>query len=400
MGKYPNKALTAAKIRGLKPGFHADGNCLYLAVEDSGSAHWIVRTTIGGKRCDVGLGGLKYVSLADARERAIDIRKAARAGGDPVAERRELKKANERENRIPTFEAAARAVHREREKGFRNERHKAQWIGQLEKFAFPALGAMRIDEITPADALKVLTPMWMRIPDIARRVKQRMKVVFDWARASGHRIGDNPVEGIERALPKHNRKQEHFAALPFNEVPVFIQALRSDAGISGRLAFEFLILTASRTNEVIKARWSEIDFTTNTWTRPAANMKAGIEHRVPLAARCVEILEEVKKITDGGPYIFPGMRAGSGLSNMAFHMTLRRMGKTGLTPHGFRSSFRDWAEEKTDHKRHTIETALAHVVKDKVEAAYLRTELFEQRKDLMQVWARFATGTQAAPAVK
>src|SRR5262249_7704182 len=197
------------------------------------------------------------------------------------------------------------------------------------------------------------------------------------------------------------RKQKHFAALPYGEVPAFIEALRgSDAAVSGRLAFEFLILTASRTNEIIKAKWIEVDFRNNIWTRPAANMKAKEEHKVPLSPRCIEILEGAKKITDGGEYIFPGMRTKEPLSNMVFHATLRRMGKTGLTPHGFRSSFRDWAEERTNHKRHTIEMALAHKLKDKVEAAYLRTELVKQRKELMNAWERFATAKPTAKVVR
>ena len=334
------------------------------------------------------------------REKAIETRKAARAGGDPVAEKREQKAAAELESKVPTFETAARGVWAELCKSFRNEKHKANWIDSLEAFVFPAIGPRRVDEIASSDILKILTPIWLRIPERARRTKQRVQIVFEWAKAAGFRSGDNPVDAIEKVLPKHNREQKHYAALPYADVPSFIQAFRSDGGISGRLAFEFLILTASRTNEVIKAKWREIDFKAKTWTRPAENMKAKREHKVPLAPRCIEILEEAKRISDGGPYVFPGMRNQQPLSNMAFHATLRRMGKTGFTPHGFRSAFRDWAEEKTNHSRRVVETCLAHVVKDKVEAAYLRTELFEKRQDLMQKWVRFVTSTPAAKVVK
>jgi integrase len=385
---------------------YSDGNCLYLVVEESGTKHWIVRTTImrngKWKRCDVGIGGQKYISLADARDRAIEIRKAARDGRDPIAERHDQKKALEREQTIPTFEASAWEVYREREKSFRNAKHKEHWIGQLDKYVFTEIGKRRVDQITTADVLKVLTPIWLRIPEIARRVKQRMKVILDWARAKNYRSGDNPVDGIEKVLPQHKKNEpEHFKALPYSEVPGFIQSLlRSDAGISGRLAFEFLILTASRTNEVIKAKWTEIDFKAKTWTRPAANMKAARTHTVPLVPRCIEILEAAKKITDGGEYVFPGMRAGEHLSNMVFLKTLERMQKTDITTHGFRSSFRDWAEEKSNHKQHTIENALAHIIKDKVEAAYLRTKMPEQHRDLLELWTRFCTANRAAKVVK
>ena len=402
MGKYPHNALTAAKIRRLtEPGMYADGNCLYLIVENSGSKHWLVRTLIHGKRHDIGVGSLRYISLVDAREKAIEIVKSARAGGDPLAEKRDQRQTAERERQLPTFEAATRKVFSEHEKSFTNEKHKRNWIESLEKFVFPTIGSRRVDEIDSADVLKVLSPIWLTIPETARRVKQRMQVVFKWAKASRFRNGDNPVDGVKEVLPKHGRKQKHFAALPYAEVPAFIESLRdSDAAVSGRLAFEFLILTASRTNEIIKAKWSEIDFTNKIWTRPAENMKAKEEHKVPLSPRCIEILEAAKKITDGGEYIFPGMKTHKPLSNMVFHSTLRRIGKTGLTPHGFRSSFRDWAKEKTNHKRRTIETALAHTVKDKVEAAYLRTELVKQRKELMNAWERFATAKPAARVVR
>jgi integrase len=400
-GKYPYNALSAILIRKLQPGMYADGNCLYLVVEESGTRHWIVRTTINGKRRDIGIGGLRYTSLAEARDKAIEILKSARNGGDPLAEKREKKRALERERNIPVFEAAAREVHGERSKGFRSELHKKQWIGQLEEYVFPEIGGRRIDEIESADVLKILTPIWLRIPDIARRVKQRMQVIFQWAKAAGHRPGDNPVDGIEEVLPKHNREQQHFAALPYADVPVFVESLqRSDASISGRLAFEFLILTASRTNEVIKAKWTEVQFDAKTWTRPAAHMKAKREHRVPLTPRCIEILEAAKKITDGSEFVFPGMRRGQHVSNMVFHATLKRMEKSGFTPHGFRSAFRDWAEEKTNHKRHTIETALAHVVRDKVEAAYLRTVLPKQHRALLEAWARFVAAAPAAKVVQ
>ena len=241
MSKYPDKALAAAKLRTVtEPGMYADGNCLYLVVEPSGSKHWIIRTTIKGKRSDVGAGGFQYVFLAQAREKAIEVRKAARAGGDPVAEKREQKAAAEFESKVPTFETAARGVWAELCKSFRNEKHEANWIDSLETFVFPAIGQRRVDEIASSDILKILTPMWLRIPERARRTKQRMQIVFEWAKAAGFRSRDNPVDAIEKVLPKYNREQKHYAALPYADVPGFIQALRSDGGISGPVRLRVL----------------------------------------------------------------------------------------------------------------------------------------------------------------
>jgi integrase len=317
------------------------------------------------------------------------LRSFARAGGDPLAARRRERQV------VPTFEAAARQVHKEHSKSFRNSKHITQWITTLESYVFPVFGDRRVDLIESADVLKALSPIWLDVPETARRVRQRMKTVFDWARAAGFRSGDNPVEGVSKVLPKHNGQQEHFAALPYVQVSAFVQRLRDYEGISTKLAFEFLILTASRTNEVLKAKWNEFDLDAKTWVIPADRMKAKREHRVPLSARCVEILASAKEISDGSEYIFPGGTVGKPLSNMAFNMALRHMERNDCTPHGFRSSFRDWAEEKTNFPRSVTEAALAHVVKDKTEAAYRRTDLFDRRRKLMDGWAAYATAPTA-----
>ncbi len=245
-----------------------------------------------------------------------------------------------------------------------------------------------------------IRPIWTAKPETARRVRQRMKTVFDWAKASGYRSGDNPVEGVAKVLPKRNGKKAHHPALPYAQVPEFIAALRkSSAGVSAKLAFEFLILNASRTSEVLLMEWGEVDVDSRPWTVPAARMKSGVTHQVPLSPRCLEILAAAKEISDGSPFVFPG-RPGKPLSNMVFEMTLReRMDRTDIVPHGFRSTFRDWAEEKTKFKRSVIEAALAHTIKDKVEAAYLRTRLFDQRRPLMAAWAAFATSKPAQKVV-
>jgi len=292
---------------------------------------------------------------------------------------------------MPVFETAARQVHAEHSKTFRNVKHAQQWLRTLEEYAFPFIKSKRVDAIESDDILSILSPIWTSKPETASRVKQRLRTVFDWTIAKRYRT-TNPTNAITKVLPKHNGPDKHFAALAYVKVAEFIHELRDDdSAVSSRLGFEFLILTAARTSEALLAEWSEIDLGKKTWTIPADRMKAKREHRVPLTPRCIEILGAAKKITDGSNYIFPGQRVGFPLSNMAFHRVLARMKRTGLTPHGFRSSFRDWAQEKTNHGHRTIETALAHVVPDKTEAAYLRTDSFEKRRELMTAWERFAT---------
>ena len=338
-----------------------------------------------GKRCDIGLGGRSVVSLAAAREEAARLRKIARDGGDPLAERQKAKRV------VPTFDEAAQQVHASLSPSFRNVKHRRQWIGSLETYVAPIFGNRRVDRVDTANVLQALEPIWLKKPETARRIRQRIRAVLDWAKASGYRSGDNPVDGLKRVLPKQPNAQQHHAALPYPQVATFITSLHeSGAGISVKLAFEFLILTATRTNEVLKARWTEIDLEATTWTIPADRMKAAREHRVPLSPLCVEILESAKQIRDGGQYVFPSRSSKQPLSNMAFHMALRRMNRSDCTPHGFRSSFRDWAAERTNVPREVCEAALAHTLRDKTEAAYNRTDLFEQRRKLMNSWAVFS----------
>jgi integrase len=267
-------------------------------------------------------------------------------------------------------------------------------------YAFPIFGSRPVDQIQGPDILNALSAIWTSKPETARRVKQRIRTVFDWCKVNAFCL-NNPIEGITKALPKHNGKQTHMPALPYAEVPTFLEKLRdANTTTAIKLGFEFLILTASRTSEVILAKWHEIDFDAKTWTVAADRMKAKEEHRVPLPARCLEILGAAKKIADGGEYIFPGRSSHQPLSNMAFLMALERMGYGNITAHGFRSSFRDWAEEKTHTQNSVIEASLAHTVKSKVEAAYLRTDLFDKRRDLMRAWVAFATAKPFPKVVK
>lgn len=382
-GRHPDKALTAVQVRQIKlPGRYADGNGLYLEVSAAGARHWLLRLVVQGRRRDIGLGSTTLVPLQEAREKALAFRKIAREGGDPLAERDKLKPS------IPTFREAAERVHAENAPSWKNPKHAAQWLTTLKTYAFPELGDRPVNEIESPHLLRVLSPIWLAKPETARRLKQRLGTVFDWAKAAGYRQGDNPIEGVERGLPKHTATKEHHAALPYAKVPDFVARLRAcDAAITVKLAFELLIFTAARTGEVIGATWDEIDFEEQTWTVPSARMKAKKAHRVPLCPRAIELLKQAGAFGNEGP-IFPGRSAGKPLSNMAFLMVLRRL-ELDVTAHGFRSAFRDWAAEETNFPREVCEMALAHTVENRVEAAYRRGDLFEKRRALMDSWAKF-----------
>ena len=389
-GKHPDKALNAVRINALKsPGRYADGNGLYLKVAPSGSKRWELRTVVRGKRCDIGLGSLKLVSLAEAREEARKYRAIARNEGDPLAEKRRARKV------VPTFRQAAETVHKDHAKAWKNAKHGDQWINTLKAYAYPAFGDRRVDQIDTPEILKALSPIWLTKQETARRVRQRIGTVLDWGKAAGFRSGSNPVEEISKALPRQSDRKGHHAALPYVEVPAFVRKLHGgdDATISD-LAFEFLILTAARTGEVLEARWDEIDLEQTAWTVPATRMKAGREHRVPLAPRCIELLTQARLLAAGSEFVFPGRSGKKPMSNMVLLMTMRRLA-AGATVHGFRSAFRDWASERTNFAREVCEAALAHIVKDKTEAAYRRGDLFEKRRELMEPWAKFVEGTSA-----
>lgn len=383
-GKHPDKALAALQVRQFKqPGRYADGNGLYLVVDPSGAKRWLLRLVVQGRRRDIGLGGAGLVTLAEAREQALSYRKTAREGGDPLAERRKAQAL------APTFAEAVELVHAEHRASWANAKHAQQWRNTLQQYACPQLGARRLDQIESPDVLRVLAPIWLTKPETARRVRQRIGTVLDWAKAAGHRSGENPVEGVTKGLPKQGDRDEHHAALPYAQVPGFISRLRvSEAGEGNRLAFEFLILTAARTSEVLGARWDEVDTAGRLWIVPAARMKAKREHRVPLSERGLTILARARELAAGSSLVFPGRSGEKPLSNMVFLMLLRRMG-LGITAHGFRSSFRDWAGERTSLPREVAEMALAHAVENRVEAAYARSDLLERRRELMELWTTY-----------
>jgi integrase len=386
-GRHPQKALTSVRVNSLAaPGRYGDGNGLYLVVDPSGAKRWVLRTVVQGKRRDIGLGGLRLVSLAEARAKALEYRRLARDGGNPVEAKRRAKA-------VPTFADAARSTLEQHRGGWKNEKHASAWINTLTTYVFPIMGEKRVDQIETADVLRALSPIWLSKPETARRIRRRIAVVLDWSKASGFRTGDNPVDGVSKGLPRQSEKRGHFAAIPYSQVPGFVQRLRDiPTSQFARLAFEFLILTAARTNEVLRAEWTEIDFDKAIWTIPPARMKAGREHRVPLAKRPLTLLRTAREINGDSELIFPGRQVDVPMSNMIFLMMLRRMGAT-FTAHGFRSAFRDWASECTNFPREVCEMALAHSIKDKTEAAYRRGDLFAKRSELMLAWDHYVLGT-------
>ena len=388
MGKL--NALSAKTIS--KPGRHGDGDGLYLNVSPPGSKSWVQRIVVHGRCRDIGLGAYPVVSLADARDIARDNRSAISQGRDPVAEKRDARQAGLRSApSIPTFAEAAALVIKLRRPTWSNGRHAAQWENTLSTYAHPVIGNQTVDSITPADAMAVLTPIWTAKPETASRVRQRMETVMDWAITHGYRL-DNPAgRSLLKVLPPVKRLKEHRQALPYAQVPDAVARIReSTADIPSKLAFEFLVLTASRSVEVRAAEWSEIDWEAATWEVPAARMKARRPHRVPLPERAMEILRDASRFGDGQGLVFPSARSGKAASPTTFIALIRRLGIPAV-PHGFRSSFRDWVIEQTATPWAVAEAALAHNVGNSTEAAYMRSDLFDQRRALMDRWAEFVT---------
>ena len=381
-GRRLHHALTAKRVQTVSaPGRYFDGHGLYLLVEPSGAKRWKQRLAVHGKRRELGLGGYPLVTLAMAREAALANRRAVHAGGDPLAEKR-------RARGVPTFTEAARKVFELRRDGWRNAKHAGQWITTLEQFVFPRFGARGVDEITTEDVIAVLSPIWHSKPTTAKRVRQRIGAVLTWAVAQGLRP-DNPADAVKAVLPKQNGAGEAHRALPYIEVADAIAAVRAcGAAPVLKLAFEYLVLTAARAGEVRLATWDEIDMDAATWTVPGERMKAGREHRVPLSDRALAVLDEARALrSKRGDLVFPS-RGGRPLTERGFVQALSRLG-IDATAHGFRASFRVWAQECTNIPREVCEAALAHTLKDKSEAAYARSDLFSKRRDLMERWTLY-----------
>ena len=379
-GRHPAKALSAAFVRSAPPGRHADGNGLYLFVQPSGTRSWVQRLVIRGRRRELGLGAATLVPLAKAREQALANRMLARSGGDPLADKRRVQG-------VPTFAEAAQRVLEQKRGGWRGRWHAQNWWRSMERYAFPRIGSRPVSEVNTADVLEILTPIWHVKAETARAVRQRIRSVIEWAIALDMR-NDNPCDRVLPVLGPQNDIVTHRQALPHRDVAAAIETVRAgSAQPAVKLAFEFLVLTATRSGEVRGAQWGEIDTTDHVWTLSAQRMKAKREHRVPLCGRALEILDAARALGDGNPHLFP-MRSGRPISASTLLKVLNDL-RIAAVPHGFRSSFRDWAAEKTDHPREVIEAALAHVVQNKVEAAYARSDLFERRRLLMDDWSEY-----------
>ncbi len=383
--------LTDRFVRNAAPGFYSDGGCptLNLRVTPARTRQWVQRLDVHGRARQLGLGGYPLVGLAEAREQAMANRRLARAGGDPCA----LKRTGE----APTFAAAIDrviAIHRAAWKDA--GKSEGQWRASLRDYAMKRLGQKPVNAITTADVMAVLLPIWVQKHETARRVRQRISAVMQWAVAEGFRA-DNPAgDAIGAALPKRNKPKVHHRALAFREVGAAVATVRGSAQAhwATKAAFEFLVLTAARSGEVRLAEWSEMDLGACTWTVPKGRMKGEREHRVPLPDRAVAILEEARGHTGGSGLVFPTAR-GRPMSDSTLSKLLREL-KVGAVPHGFRSSFRDWAAECSDAPRDVCELALAHVNSDRVEAAYRRTDLFERRRLLMQEWAAYIAADRSS----
>ena len=381
--------LTARTVAALsEPGKHSDGGGLYLRIDGDGGANrrrWIFRFVWRGRTKEMGLGGYPEVSLADARMARGVAEQSVHAGQDPIEARR---KAARTKAGKPTFGKMAEALIEAKASEWRNAKHRAQWKMTLEHYAAP-LRSRSVDEIDTAAVLAVLTPLWREKPETASRLRGRIEAVLDAAKAQGHRSGENPAAWrghLSHLLPKRGKlSRGHHAAMAYQDVPAFIERLREREAIAA-LALEFCILTAARSGEVLGARWSEIDISAKIWAVPAGRMKAAREHRLPLSDRVLAIVEKLSEARTGD-FVFPGQRAGKPLSVMAMEMVLRRMNFDGVTVHGFRSAFRDWAGNETHFPREVAEAALAHVIGDKSEQAYRRGDALEKRRALMAAWA-------------
>ena len=397
MPAIKHNALTAAKVRTLKtPGNYTDGNGLTMRVDERGNKAWYQRVTVNGKRRNIGLGGYPAVALSDAREVALRNVTTIRQGLDPIAEKRLARQIAQRPA-IPTFQQAAQTMIKLHSPAWSNGQHTKQWSGSLAKHVYPLIGYKKVDEITTADTLAVLERIWLTKIETAKRVRQRMAAIFDYCIAQRWRIDNPAAVPITRALPPHPKTKKHHLALPYADVPEAIEQVRaSTAEPVTKLAFEFMVLTAARQGEVRGAKWSEINMSTATWTVPAGRVKTRVEHRVPLSSPAMDILRQAREL-GVGDLVFASKRGGGKpMSNMALEMLLRRLEIDGV-PHGFRSSFKDWTAEQTDFSRDISEAALAHQLGKNAEKPYLRTDLFQLRRELMDAWAAFVCPFPQSP---
>ena len=373
--------LTAKFVENVsEAGKYYDQHGLFLHVRPSGAKKWLQRYTFQGRRREIGLGSAKIVPVAIARRKAHQNLVLVSEGIDPIEDKKQ-------DSVIPKFEAAARKVYEDNRPTWRNAKHAAQFITTLETYAFPVIGSMSVKEINSSHILRILSPIWVTKAETAKRVRQRLSTVFKYCVAQQWRTDDPADIAIVKALPYLKKKVQHRKSISYNDVSDFIETVsKSSAGLSTKLGLEFLILTATRSGEVRNARWNEING--SLWIIPEGRMKAGIEHRVPLSNRCMEILEEAQNINQGSDYIFEGTKPDKPLSENTFNKLMKELG-LDVHAHGFRTSFRTWSQEKTNYPREIAEAALAHSLRDKAEAAYARSDLLEKRAEMMEAWANF-----------
>ena len=381
--------LTALRVKNAKPGRHADGRGLYLLVRESGSRSWVLRTQMDGKRQDLGLGSAARLSLAQARIKASELRVRIKSGEDVRAEEPPPRSS------VPTFSEAARACHEAMKDGWANKRHRDSWLASLENHIFPTVGATSVDQVTSVMVRDALIPIWLSIPETARRILQRVVTVLDYAHIEGWCPHEAALRSVTKGLPRQPTKDGHFAAMPYADVPALVVQLNALAETAGRDALLFTLLNATRSGETRLAPWPEFDLKSAVWTIPAARMKMKKEHVVPLSPQAVVILKRrwlLRSDDEGLVFTNDGTRP---LSDMTMTKVLRDLGHEKATVHGFRSSFTDWAAEKTKTPKEVVDKALAHKLIDRVEAAYRRTDFFERRRRLMNAWAHFAgSGTE------
>jgi integrase len=385
-----------AVSRAKAPGYYPDGAGLYLHITSTGAKSWVYRFMLAGKAREMGLGPFPDTTLSEARGNAMQFRKLRREGIDPI----EWRKAAKAQARLEaassiTFKECAAAYIKAHKAGWRNAKHADQWESTLTTYVEPVFGALPVQGIDTGLVMRALEPIWSEKPETASRLRGRVENILDWARVRGYRTGENPARWrghLDKLLPRQSKiaRVEHHAALPYSQVGAFMASLRAQEGVAARM-LEFVILTGARTGEAIGAHFSEIK--DDVWVVPAGRMKGGREHRVPLSPAAAAIVETMRAL-GAGDYLFPGGKTGKPLSNMAMLVLLRRMNRADLTVHGFRSTFRDWAAERTNFPSEVVEMALAHAVSGKVEAAYRRGDLFEKRRKLMEAWASYC----AAPA--
>lgn len=395
--------LTVEKINraqpnpsGKSPRLLCDSNGLYLQVNPAGVKSWIFRYTINGKTRSMGLGPIRALGLDSARKKARGLRAKVDQGIDPLKEKRETLPTSPAED-VQTFRSCASAYLDARRKSFRNAKHFAQWRASLTQYAYPLIGDLPVSEITVKEVVRILEPIWQEIPETASRLRGRIEKVLAWATVRELRQGDNPARWtgfLSEIFDKRSavRKVKHHTALHYEQMPAFVGTLRDTPGLAARL-FEFLILTATRTAEARGALWDEFDEDLRFWTIPAERMKAGKEHRVPLSTTATALLMQLRtqnaRLSVPSKFVFPGSKRNSCLSSGALTALLKRMDRKDLTPHGCRSSFRDWVAEATLFQREVAEACLAHALQSQTEAAYQRGDYLEKRTEVMQAWANF-----------